>query len=66
MLARPKIGQRVQVWYAKHYKDRMPHHAKVGTVEVVSMGPGPKNHGIRLDGRLIVVPCGNLNRIRHA
>ena len=64
MLASPKIGERVQIWYAKSYAATMPHHAKVGHVVARSKGPGPRNHGVYLDGRMIVVPCGNLRRVR--
>ena len=66
MVRTPCLGQRVQVWYAgprRHW----PHHGKVGTVVVRSVGPGPRNHGVRMDsdgtdgtGELVIVPAGNL------
>ncbi len=68
MMANPRIGQRLQVWYATKPKRRgglvpaefMPHHGKTGTVAIVCRGPGPRNHGIDLDGQIIGIPCGNL------
>lgn len=62
MLVNPKIGQPVQVWYGKKTRDMMPLHGKTGTVEIVSRGK-PRNHGVRVDGLLFVIPCGNLNRM---
>lgn len=37
----------------------MPHHGKVGRLAVVSRGK-PRNHGVEIDGRIVVVPCGNI------
>ena len=59
MLSYPVPGKRVQVWYRAGYRDRMPLHGKTGTVAIRSRGR-PRNHGIQIDGRLYVVPCGNL------
>lgn len=60
MLLNPRKGQRVRCWYA----DRsMPLHGRVGVVRVVSRGK-PRNHGVIVDGRLYVVPCGNLRSMR--
>lgn len=59
MISNPRIGQLVQVWYRKGLRDAMPLHGRIGEVEVVSRGH-PRNHGIRIDGVLYVVPAGNL------
>lgn len=59
MIVHPKPGATVQIWYAKRYAHTMPLHGKLGTVEIVVKGK-IKNHGIRIDGRLYAVPCGNL------
>jgi hypothetical protein len=34
-------------------------HGQLGVVRVVARGPGPRNHGLDV-GKLVVVPCGNL------
>ena len=60
MISRPRIGQPVQLWYAAGKRSVAPDHAAVGVVEITSPGPGPRNVGVQIDGRLVVVPCGNL------
>lgn len=62
MMANPRKGQTVRVWYKKSLAAEMPLHGKIGTVEIVSKGK-PRNHGIRIDGALWVVPCGNLQKV---
>ena len=37
----------------------MPLQDRVGTVVVVGQGK-PRNHGVRIDGEVYCVPCGNL------
>ena len=59
MIARPKRGQLVQVWYRKGVAEWMPHHGKVGRVVVVGRGK-PLNHAVDVGGFVAVVPCGNL------
>lgn len=59
MIANPKRGRVVQIWYNKRIAPTMPLHGKIGVVEVVSRGR-PRNHGVVVDGRLYAVPCGNL------
>ena len=56
MISNPRMGQMVQCWYRVR---AMPLHGKIGTVEIVSQGK-PRNHGVRIDGVLYVIPCGNL------
>jgi len=56
----PRIGQHVRMHYAKRSAAVMPHHGKTGVVRVVSPGPGPRNAGVEIDGRLAVIPRGNL------
>lgn len=63
MLANPKLGQKVQIWYAKRYAHTMPLHAKIGTVVVVSKGK-PRNHGVEVEGVMYAIPCGNLNKVK--
>jgi hypothetical protein len=68
MIANPRKGQRVQLWYGSGgtrkrpslHRDRMPWHGRIGVVVVSSRGK-PRNHGVRMDdGTVVVVPCGNL------
>jgi len=56
----PRIGQRVRVHYAKRAATVMPHHGKGGFVRIVTTGSGPRNVGVEIGGRLVVVPRGNL------
>ena len=60
MIFHPRIGQHVRLHYAKRAAMVMPYHGRTGVVRVVSSGPGPRNVGVEIDGRLVVVPRGNL------
>lgn len=60
MIFHPRIGQRVRIHYAKRSAAIMPHHGKTGVVRLVAHGPGPRNVGVDMDGRTVVVPRGNL------
>lgn len=62
MMLNPRKGQRVQCWYRKPVCHLFSLHGKVGTVVIVSRGK-PRNHGVEVDGRFYVVPCGNLRRL---
>lgn len=59
MLIFGRVGQSVRIHYNAKRAPRMPHHGKVGRLAVVSRGK-PRNHGVEIDGRIVVVPCGNL------
>ena len=59
MLANPRLGQCVRIHYAPRYGCYMPLQDRVGTVVVVGQGK-PRNHGVRIDGEVYCVPCGNL------
>ncbi len=61
MLVNPRLGERVRIHYAPQYGRWMPLQDRVGTVVILGRGK-PRNHGVEVDGRLYVVPCGNLNR----
>jgi len=61
MIASPKTGQRVQVWYRESLRGFMPLHGKIGKVVVSSRGK-PRNHGVEIDGTMFVIPCGNLRK----
>ena len=60
MIFHPRLGRHVRLHYARHAAASMPHHGKVGVVRIVSVGPGPRNVGVEIDGQLIVLPRGNL------
>lgn len=59
MVASPRPGQCVRVWYRVGVRDIMPLHGKTGTVVTRSRGK-PRNHAVRIGGKVYVVPCGNL------
>jgi len=60
MIFHPRPGQRVRVHYAKRSASVMPHHGAAGVVRIVSRGPGPRNVGVEVNGRVVVIPRGNL------
>lgn len=59
MIANPRIGVDVRVHYNAKRAPTMPHHGKLARVVIASRGK-PRNHGVLIDGRVVVVPCGNL------
>ncbi len=61
MMLNPRIGQLVRIHYRKSL-DAMPLQDCVGVVVVASRGK-PRNHGVEVDGKVYVVPCGNLQRV---
>jgi hypothetical protein len=63
VLANPKLGQLVQIWYAKRYAHTMPLHGKIGEVVIVCKARRCRNHGIEIDGQMYAVPCGNLRKV---
>ena len=60
MIFHPRGGQDVRVHYARCMAGVMPYHGKAGVVRVVASGPGPRNVGVEIGGRLVAVPRGNL------
>ena len=64
MIFHPRSGQHVRLHYAKRLASVIRHHGAVGVVRVVSRGPGPRNVGVEVDGRIVVVPRGNLVVVR--
>ncbi len=59
MLANPKIGRIVKIWYRKSNR-HLPYHGEKGKIVVASKGK-PRNHLIEMaSGATVVVPCGNL------
>lgn len=61
VIASPRVGQQVQIWYRKDRAPHMPYHGKLGTVVISGRGK-PRNHLVNIDGTDVVVPCGNLRR----
>ena len=66
MIFHPRPEQRVRIHYAKRSASVMPHHGKTGVVRIVAKGPGPRNVGVEIDGKVVVVPRGNLVAIEEA
>lgn len=62
-MSNPRVGDRCRIRYRKGLRTFMPHHDKLGVIEIVGRGR-PRNHGVRLQwsGILTVVPAGNLQR----
>ena len=63
MMANPRIGQVVQVWYRAKVRDIMPFHGRLGTIRKVSKPDrrgSPRNHLVEIDDKLWSIPCGNL------
>jgi hypothetical protein len=60
MIWRPKSGDRVVLRYGKRKREGMPHDVR-GIVTVVARGPKLINAAVHLDdGRVVVVPRGQL------
>ncbi len=59
MLTNPRVGSAVQIWYREALRGFMPLHGVTGIVIVPGRGR-PRNHLVRIDEALIIVPCGNL------
>ena len=38
----------------------MPYQGRTGVVRILARGRGPRNVGVDIEGRIIVVPRGNL------
>ena len=65
MISNPRIGQLVQLHYAKKRVPFAPYHGRQGIVVMCGKGR-PRNHGVLIDGELVCVPCGQLNRVKES
>lgn len=63
MLTNPRMGQPVQIWYRADLRPLMPYQGMVGRVVIAGHGK-PRNHGIEIDGQIVIIPAGNL--VKHA
>lgn len=63
MIFGPRPNDRVQLHYAKRFAHLWPLHGKIGVVRIVGNGK-PRNHGVEIDGKIVVVPVGNLRRLK--
>ncbi len=61
MLINPRLGSAALVWYRAGVREHMPYHGLVAVVRGAGRGR-PRNHAVEIDGRLVVVPCGNLRK----
>lgn len=59
MLINPRPGRDARVHYRPEVAAYAPHHGRTVRVVIASRG-SPRNHGVLIDGRIVVVPCGNL------
>ncbi len=65
MIYQPRIGQRVQLRYARQRAQFFPYHGRTGEVITVAGRGGPVNALIKLDnGTRVVVPRGNLCEVK--
>ena len=62
MIVNPRVGQIVQCWYAAKHAHRWPYHGKLGLVLIAGRSK-PRNHLIDIDGKKVVVPCGNIRSV---
>jgi len=60
VIRQPKIGQRVRLYYAKRYAWLMPYHGCEGKIVAVARGPGPIDAAVKVQGKCVIVPRGNL------
>jgi hypothetical protein len=60
MIRQPIIGHLARLHYAAKKVPFFPHHGKVGRIVIVSRGKGPRNVGVLIEGRIVVVGRGNL------
>jgi hypothetical protein len=63
MLIFGRVGLAVRIHYNAKRAPSMPNHGKVGRLAVVSRGK-PRNHGVEVEVRIVVVPCGNIYAFR--
>lgn len=62
MLANPRLGQAVRLRYRKGHPAAVLYQDAIGRVVIVCRGR-PRNHGIEIEGRIVVVPCGQLFKL---
>jgi len=60
MISNPRIGTPVIVRYKKSLKTWFPLEGKRGTIAIVCKARRCRNHGVLIDGQMVVIPCGNL------
>ena len=61
MYANPPQNARVRIHYRKGVAETMPFQGRIGTIRISGRGK-PRNHLVEIDGKLAVIPCGNLNK----
>jgi hypothetical protein len=59
MIANPKAGRKVQAWYRAALRPIAPYHGRLGVVITPGRGK-PRNHLVRFDNDLVIIPCGHL------
>lgn len=64
MYANPKPGDLVRVLYGKRYRHMMPYQGREGVICIVCKAKRCRNHGVMIGRKLVVIPCGNLFKIK--
>lgn len=59
MISYPKANQQVRIRYGKRKLCNDTLQDRIATVAIVGSGK-PRNHGVLVDGVLVVIPAGNL------
>ena len=62
MMANPRIGQEVLIWYRASMRGLMILHGCGGYVVGVGRGR-PRNHLVKIGLAYFVIPCGNLRKV---
>ena len=60
MVSNPRRGDAVTIRYKKSLKSWFPLEGKTGTIHIVCKARRCRNHGVLVDGRLVVVPCATV------
>lgn len=60
MVSNPRKGDVVVIRYKKSLKNWFPLEGKTGIIEVICRSRRCRNHGVKVDGKIYAIPCGNL------
>jgi hypothetical protein len=64
VISNPRIGQMVRLRYAPGRRRAAPYHDLVGRVVIVCRARRARNHGVEIDGVIVVVPAGQLQPVK--
>jgi hypothetical protein len=63
MISNPRPGQLVRISYAASKRSATDLHGKIGRVVIPCRARRARNHGVEIDGRMVVIPAGQLQPI---